>query len=559
MTEDGTTPELRIGLLLDDLLVSKYVHEFVKWSRAHSKLQISRFILLPPLQQRNGDHRLQPSHGNRSGIISNLFFRLIRQVEKILLVKNKRHFDHLSKFDLTSVVPGGAVFRIGDDGINFSDIDLLIAFTDVQFETGTLPKFGLISVPHSEYHRTPYDPIGFWEVYYRQALTGFSIQGRKTWTDEREVLLHGRVGTQFYYLLNQASLFEKSSYYLMELVHSLALKGAVPRLGSRSYALQTRPGIPTALQAIYYLLGLARLLAMKLPEKMRGSDSFWHIGFIRSNWRNADFGHAKVIQNRSRHYLADPFVIRRAGKDICYVEEYNAMRRRGRIVVYDLGQDAATYLGVALEEEFHLSFPFLFEYCGELYMCPETHEKREIRIYKSVEFPLRWKLAKVIMRNITAVDSMLLERNGRWWMLTNIDSTQTGDFSLELHIFSAQSPLDEHWTPHPSNPLFIDASRARNGGIIRDGDRIFRVAQAQGFGIYGKRASINEIVELNENSYVERCVYGVSPNAREGVMGTHHLNANGAITVFDFASRNARWGRSRQAAAVAMALMEERN
>ena len=148
-------------------------------------------------------------------------------------------------------------------------------------------------------------------------------------------------------------------------------------------------------------------------------------------------------------------------------------------------------------------------------MCPETSEKREIRIYKCLEFPLRWQLEKVIMKDVAAVDSILFEREGRWWMLTNIDPAQWGDFSMELHLFWANSPLDDHWTPHPLNPLIIDAARGRNGGVVKDGDRLFRVAQGQGFGMYGKRTSVNEIVVLNETEYVEKCICVISPTFRQ--------------------------------------------
>jgi hypothetical protein len=168
-------------------------------------------------------------------------------------------------------------------------------------------------------------------------------------------------------------------------------------------------------------------------------------------------------------------------------------------------------------------------------MCPETSESRDIRIYKCLDFPLHWKLEKIIMKDISAADTMLFERGGKWWMLTNVDPAQWGDFSLELCVFSANSPLDEQWRPHPANPLFIDASRGRNGGIVKEGDRLYRVAQGQGFNMYGKRTSVNEIVRLNEEAYEEKCVQVNSPTFRRGISGTHHMHSNGRMTAFDFA------------------------
>jgi len=65
----------------------------------------------------------------------------------------------------------------------------------------------------------------------------------------------------------------------------------------------------------------------------------------------------------------------------------------------------ARELGTVLKEEFHLSFPFLFEFEGALLMCSESREAREIRIYECVEFPLKWRLKTVAMRNVVAADT----------------------------------------------------------------------------------------------------------------------------------------------------------
>ena len=102
------------------------------------------------------------------------------------------------------------------------------------------------------------------------------------------------------------------------------------------------------------------------------------------------------------------------------------------------------------------------------------------------------------MRNISAADTMLFEKDSKWWMFTNTQAPDEGEHCLELSIFSANSPIEENWKSHPLNPVFVDARRARNAGLVRDGDRLFRVSQGQGFDFYGKRTLINEIVELTE-------------------------------------------------------------
>ena len=167
-------------------------------------------------------------------------------------------------------------------------------------------------------------------------------------------------------------------------------------------------------------------------------------------------------------------------------------------------------------------------------MCPELSENKDIRVYKCIEFPLRWSLEKILMDEISAVDTMVFKKDGKWWMFTNIDPVEIGDYCSELSIFSANSPLESRWVPHPMNPIVVDASRARNAGLIVDGNRYYRCSQGQGFDFYGKRVLINEITELTDSSYVESCSAVITPSFGARVVGTHHLHSNGKITVFDF-------------------------
>ena len=74
-------------------------------------------------------------------------------------------------------------------------------------------------------------------------------------------------------------------------------------------------------------------------------------------------------------------------------------------------------------------------------MCPEARESGQIRIYRCAEFPLKWELQTVIMENVRAADTMLFERRGKWWMLTNLDESGAEDHCSELYLFSSDRRL----------------------------------------------------------------------------------------------------------------------
>jgi len=202
--------------------------------------------------------------------------------------------------------------------------------------------------------------------------------------------------------------------------------------------------------------------------------------------------------------------------------------------VYELSQKGgARRVGVAITEPYHLSFPYLFLYGKEIYMCPESSENRDIRVYRCLEFPLKWTLAKVLMSGVNAVDTLIFERNGKWWMLTTLDSADTGDCYSQLYLFHADSPVSDRWTSHPKNPIIIDPDCGRNAGLLRDGERVFRVAQGQGFRQYGASTRIFEISTISETDYVEEHRTSIAPSFALGLKGTHHLSCDGTTTVYD--------------------------
>ena len=115
-----------------------------------------------------------------------------------------------------------------------------------------------------------------------------------------------------------------------------------------------------------------------------------------------------------------------------------------------------------------------------------------------------------------------------------MDVSGTGDYCTELSIFWSDSPLSSHWTAHTQNPIFIDAAKGRNAGLLFDDDNVYRVAQKQGFERYGKAFSINRIDLLDENNYQETEVQSVQADFFPRINGTHHMHSNGKVSVFDF-------------------------
>ena len=138
-------------------------------------------------------------------------------------------------------------------------------------------------------------------------------------------------------------------------------------------------------------------------------------------------------------------------------------------------------------------------------MCPETSEVSEIRLYKSIDFPFKWKFYKTIIKNISSVDNIIFPKNNLWWLLTNIDRSNSKDYTHDLSIFySKDGPLTNKWKYHPQNPIKINSLDSRNAGIIFDKKKIIRVSQTQGFDNYGENLNFHEIKSLSTKNYKEK-------------------------------------------------------
>jgi hypothetical protein len=550
---------LRIGLLVDSPRSSKYAYDLAKWAQDRPGLDIACLIVHAPKTEASSASEGSVSKALRlvqsvgiartfAQISASVMTRVITTIERFLLNRSERYREHFDDRDLSSIVPtaiaitpivskSGFVYRFaGDDveSLKALSLDLMVRCGGGILRGDILKaaRFGIISFHHADNRTNRGTPAAFWEVYNREPTTGFTIQRLTEELDGGDVLMRGHVQTQYYYLLNQAALYEKSNYYMKAMIEKIAADRQMPEALPQYPYTQRLFRSPNAIQSAIYLTRLLGHLGRISFRRARGIDYRWSVSFVRSDWRNAVLWRGCEIGNAPYRFLADPFVVSRDDKDFCFVEEYDYRTGLGNISVYELAESAARRLGTVINEPFHLSFPFVFHYENELYMCPESAEARQIRLYKCREFPLHWSLEKVVMSDIAAVDSMFLPMHGKWWLFTNIDRSGDDDY-FELTIFFADSPLSEQWTPHPQNPILVDSSRARNAGLVRDGDRFFRLAQSQGFDFYGQKALINEILALTETQYSEAIVSEISPGFGRHLIGSHHLHSNGRVTVFD--------------------------
>ena len=240
------------------------------------------------------------------------------------------------------------------------------------------------------------------------------------------------------------------------------------------------------------------------------------------------------------YYLADPFGAIISGEMFIFMEEYDHNKRKGKISYVKLNErNNPLKIKTAIENSYHMSYPYIFEYKKEVYSIPETYENNEATIYR-VRTPSNWERKHTIVEGIDVVDPSLIEYDGKWWLFF----TRAYD-DANLYLWYTEDLFGD-WRPHKNNPIKSDIRSSRPGGtmFIHDG-RLYRPAQdCEKY--YGVNIVINQVMNISPTEYLEVPVSVISPNDTT-LGGVHTVSTLGEMTLIDgfkFVGRDRLWLRN---------------
>jgi hypothetical protein len=547
--------KMKVGLIVDGYFVNKQIKDLVDCSLTSDAYEISYLIIQNKMHsQYNSIIGKVLEYFKRRGakkFIEVALFKTILFLEKIIITRLGKSRSFYSMYDLkgigiealvvkVEVSKSGLVYRYNRDDLEkIADqgLELLIRCGGgiLRGEILNICPKGIISFHHANNEINRGGPPGFWEVYYKQNSTGFIIQILKDELDGGDVIFKGSIPTSFMYSLNLVNLYTKSNIFMHKILEEMATgQFSLTVYPKKPYAhpLYT---IPSVIVQVKYVMSTFCHVARKLLRRILSNKHRWGVAYqYVEHWENVSLRKSKKIRNPPNRYLADPFVWSRDNKHYCFVEDYDYRLGKGCISVYEITENDCQELGVALMEKFHLSYPFIFECEGELYMCPETNENNDVRLYKCVEFPLKWKFEKTLLSNVSAVDTIVFYKDNKWWLLTNICSAGMREYGSELHIFWCDELLSSNWNKHPKNPVIFDSLKARNGGLLYKGKDVYRVCQRQGWDFYGEAFGVSKITKISETSYDEIEQFTVDPFFFENIRGTHTLSFDKGLLAVDY-------------------------
>ena len=232
--------------------------------------------------------------------------------------------------------------------------------------------------------------------------------------------------------------------------------------------------------------------------------------------------HHAFLPPRNRFY-ADPILFKYQGINYLFFEDYDYVKG---IISYTTIDENLQFTKVekALELPCHLSFPYVFEDNGTIYMIPETFQMKEVSLFKAIEFPGKWEKVKTLVQGEPFVDSIVFQHGGYYWLFTS--SASTGS---RMFIYYATS-LEGDFSPHPMNKKEIPG---RNAGPLfyYEGSLVRPVMDNQE--VYGKAMILKEIVHLDPTRFEERDIRRIDPTWAPKLTGTHTLNMHNDLVVYD--------------------------
>jgi len=240
-------------------------------------------------------------------------------------------------------------------------------------------------------------------------------------------------------------------------------------------------------------------------------------------------------------YWADPFAVRRDERYYVFIEEKIYRKGRGHISCQVLDGDGTLQsTQTVLERPYHLSYPFLFEFGGELFMLPEAAQNRTVDLYRCTRFPDQWEHAQTLMNDVYAVDASLLEFDGKWWLFANIKEGEKASSLDRLFLFHADTPLTTDWQSHPLNPIVDDIKSSRPAGrILARPDGLIRPSQDSSRR-YGYALNFNRITKLSPTEYEESPVARMEPPRGGDILAVHTYSEAGEISIIDAVVRKKR-------------------
>jgi hypothetical protein len=276
----------------------------------------------------------------------------------------------------------------------------------------------------------------------------------------------------------------------------------------------------------------------------------WRVGWrVHDGPGVMELGHLKgpkwnVLADPGRRFFADPFPIVRNGRTYLFFEDLDHHVGKGIISAIEFGANGPIgEVFPVIEEPWHLSYPFLIEAEGQLWMVPESSKSGQVTLYRCVDFPGKWERCAALLEGVEAADATIFAHEGLFYMMSAVRE-DIGGYSDTLAIHHAPNLLGP-WREHALRPALIDAGAARPAGaIVKRVGALWRPVQDCTHG-YGHGLRLARIDRLDTQNFAQTFTAHIGSGPLWPGGRVHTLNRAGALEVIDGVSINPKLGALR--------------
>ena len=540
--------KLKIGLMIDSTNVPYWVYSMIEKITQSNYAKIELVII-------NGNQI--PKNSFYSKMKNNRDYFLYKIYTKLENKMYKPESDVFGICDLTNellntkkitVIPKQTKYSdwIESEDIHEilkNDLDVIVrlGFRILKGDILKAAKCGVWSFHHGDNDVNRGGPAGFWEVFQNNPVTGSVLQIINDELDDGKILAKSYSTTDpILVKRNCNNYYNKTLSFLprkLKELHELGKDQFLEKVEEQnknikfySNRLYTKPTNTEFLKMSCYNFGKF------LKRNLKNSYSFeqWGLLFdIKNEISKSMWRYKKILPPKDR-FWADPHIISMDKNYFIFIEEYVYSKSKGHIALIKMDKEGNyDYLGKVLEKDYHLSYPFVFQFENNFYMIPETESNNNIELYKCTDFPKKWEYHGEIMNNVNAVDTTIFNYNDKWWMFTGMKENLGSSNSDELFLFHSDNPLSNDWESHSSNPIISDVRQARPAGkIFSFKDDIYRPSQNSSK-FYGYGISVNQINNITKNEYQETIVTSILPNWDNNISRVHTFAYDDGLSMID--------------------------
>ena len=515
--------KLRVGVFADRARQPRWLVEAIARAAASDFAELAYIAIDPP---------------RAPAFAEPLAWRAYRALDRRLFARSS---DPSAETELAALVAPER--RIGASGA--APVDVAFVLGDVDDEAiARLARFGAWRYCFGD-GRGVHEPLAaVREVIDAEPVTGCALRIRRAGESSDRIACASWSRTvAFSFARTRETMLAKGTDFLARSLRALhAQGGSWIEQATEPAPAREASAFPRGTALAGGIAGVASRVAHRAVERSLRVDQ-WQIAWRFTDvepWSGSLEGFHRLVPPKDR-FWADPFPIEVNGRYYIFFEELPFAAGKAHISVVEVDRSGRVSDPVpVLVRDYHLSYPFLVQEGGALYMIPETAHNHAIEAYRCVEFPHKWKLAKVLVPGVWCADATMHRAPEGWWMFASFGA-DGGEVNDELHLFHSDRLLGE-WKPHRANPVRSDVRGARPAGrLFRQGDALYRPGQVC-TPIYGAGIALHRVTRLDEREYAEEEVRRIVPAGREGVLGMHTINRAGSLSVTDYFVRRPRFG-----------------